>query len=247
MRGGQLAFPFFTSPGADPAPAARPEELSVPAPAKPSKAAPSELRGTAPLPASGDALPPVRSLEELARIALACNGCRLRAGCRQVVFGEGNPQARLMFVGEGPGEQEDLQGRPFVGRAGQLLDRMIAAMGLARSDVYIANVVKCRPPNNRAPELDEADACWPFLRRQIELVDPRIIVCLGAVAARRLLGPGFGVTKSRGRFYERDGRLLTVTFHPAALLRFPAQKKLAWEDLKMVMRALEDLRSSPGA
>lgn len=145
-----------------------------------------------------------------------------------------------MFVGEGPGEQEDIQGRPFVGRAGQLLDRMIAAMGLSRAEVYIANVVKCRPPQNRAPQPDEAEACWPFLRRQIELINPRIIVCLGAVAARRLLGPGASVSKSRGRFFNVDERLVAVTFHPAALLRFPANKKLAWEDLKMVMKALED-------
>lgn len=185
-------------------------------------------------------LPPVHSLEELAAIARACNRCRLRAGCRQVVFGEGNPQARLMFVGEGPGEQEDLQGRPFVGRAGQLLDRMIEAMGLKRQDVYIANVVKCRPPGNRTPQPDEADACWPFLRRQIELINPRFIVCLGATAANRLLGPGHGVSKSRGRLYQWNGRLLAVTFHPAALLRFPSNKKLAWEDLKMVMRAMTE-------
>ena len=196
----------------------------------------------APAPAEDpeDVLPPVHSLEELAAIARACSRCRLRAGCRQVVFGEGNPRARLMFVGEGPGEQEDLQGRPFVGRAGQLLDRMIEAMGLRRQDVYIANVVKCRPPGNRTPQPDEADACWPFLRRQIELINPRFIVCLGATAANRLLGPGRGVTKSRGRLYQWNGRLLAVTFHPAALLRFPSNKKLAWEDLKMVMRALSE-------
>jgi len=243
VNGQQLSLPFAAPSSLDPEPqtgAAVPAvsgALSAPA-------APPAL--TLP-PVVDDPLPSVGTLEELARIARACSRCRLRAGCRQVVFGEGNPKARLMFVGEGPGEQEDIQGRPFVGRAGQLLDRMIAAMGLQRADVYIANVVKCRPPQNRAPEPDEADACWPFLRRQIELINPRIIVCLGAVAARRLLGPSASVTKSRGRFFEVDGRLVAVTFHPAALLRFPANKKLAWEDLKMVMRALEELPAGRSA
>lgn len=170
-----------------------------------------------------------------------CTRCKLAGlGRRQVVFGVGNPHAELMFVGEAPGADEDIQGEPFVGRAGQLLTKMIEAMGYTRESVYIANVVKCRPPGNRAPQPDEADACWPFLRRQIQLIDPKIIVCLGAVAAKRLLGPGFGVTKSRGQLFEREGRLVAVTFHPAALLRFPANKKLAWEDLKMVMQAYGD-------
>ncbi|MBO8140950.1 MAG: uracil-DNA glycosylase [Firmicutes bacterium] len=186
------------------------------------------------------------SLEELARVAAGCRRCRLRAGCRQVVFGEGNPRARLMFVGEGPGEQEDLEGRPFVGRAGQLLDRMIEAMGLRRGDVYIANVVKCRPPGNRQPLPDEADACWPFLSRQIELVDPAIIVCLGATAARRLVDPRAGVLRSRGQWFQRNGRRVAVTFHPAALLRNPSQKKLAWEDLQMVMAEYSRLTGTKG-
>lgn len=252
MADGQLRLPFFTSSGPERKPGAemKPETEANPAPAP--TAAPLPKRSPLPEPKTGsrralapgapveDPLPLVDSLDQLAAIARGCTACRLRAGCRQVVFGEGNPKARLMFVGEGPGEQEDIQGRPFVGRAGQLLDRMIGAMGLARGDVYIANVVKCRPPGNRAPQPDEADACWPFLRRQIQLIDPKIIVCLGAVAAKRLLGPGFGVTKSRGQLFEREGRLVAVTFHPAALLRFPANKKLAWEDLKMVMQAYGD-------
>lgn len=241
MGQGQLPLPLFGSPQPQPAPE---PAAGLRAAAEPGAGSDS---GEKPVETAAPDWPAADSLEALAQIARACSRCRLRAGCRQVVFGEGNPRARLMFVGEGPGQQEDIEGRPFVGRAGQLLDRMIEAMGLKRQDVYIANVVKCRPPSNRAPQPDEADACWPYLRRQIELVDPEIIVCLGAVAAQRLLGPGTGVTKSRGRFFSWNGRRVAVTFHPAALLRFPANKRLAWEDLKMVMRALAEDAADQGA
>ncbi|HEX6971593.1 MAG TPA: uracil-DNA glycosylase [Limnochordia bacterium] len=175
-------------------------------------------------------------LEELRRIAAACTRCQLRAGCRQVVFGEGSPTADLMFVGEGPGEQEDRLGRPFVGAAGQLLDKILAAIGVARSEVYIANVVKCRPPQNRVPTAEEAEACWPYLERQIALIDPRIIVCLGATAAKRLIDPKISIMRSRGQWFSKGDRQYTVTFHPAALLRNPHWKPLAWEDFKEIRR-----------
>jgi DNA polymerase len=182
-----------------------------------------------------------------------CTRCPLhRLGRKQIVFGVGNPQAELMFVGEGPGADEDAQGEPFVGRAGQLLNNMISAMGLRREDVYIANVVKCRPPQNRTPEREECETCSPFLMRQIAVVRPKIIVALGAVAARTLLGINDSMAKLRGRIYdfspalpkdaaERDAEFstkLAVTYHPAYLLRDPRQKKEAWQDLQMVMRYL---------
>jgi len=182
-----------------------------------------------------------------------CTRCKLhRQGRKQIVFGVGNPEAELMFVGEGPGADEDQQGEPFVGRAGQLLNNMISAMGLRREDVYIANVVKCRPPQNRTPERDECETCSPFLMRQIATVQPRIIVALGAVAARNLLGMNDSMAQLRGRIYdfapalpkdapERDpaySTKLAVTYHPAFLLRDPRQKKETWKDLQMVMKFL---------
>ncbi len=183
-----------------------------------------------------------------------CTRCKLhQQGRKQIVFGVGNPQPDLMFVGEGPGADEDEQGEPFVGRAGQLLNNMITAMGLKREEVYIANVVKCRPPGNRTPERDECDTCGPFLMRQIAVVRPKIVVALGAVAAKYLLGVNDSMANLRGRFYEfaphlpkdapeRDslweGPKLAVTYHPAYLLRDPRQKKEAWKDLQMVMAEL---------
>jgi len=155
-----------------------------------------------------------------------------------VVFGEGNPQARLMLVGEGPGQVEDETGRPFVGPAGQLLDRMLAAIDLTREEVYIANVVKCRPPNNRVPTPEEAAACWPHLRRQMELIRPELVVCLGATAARQLVDARGSISSLRGRWFVRDGVRYLVTFHPAALLRDPSKKILAWQDLQRVQEAL---------
>lgn len=187
-----------------------------------------------------------RDLASLEAIVKTCRRCPLRDGCTQVVFGEGHPRAQLMLVGEGPGQVEDETGRPFVGPAGQLLDRMLAAIGLRRQDVYIANVVKCRPPNNRVPTPEEAAACWPNLRRQIELVRPRIILCLGATAARQLVEPRGSIASLRGRWFVRDGIRYLVTFHPAALLRDPGKKPLAWQDLQMVRRALDDLASQAG-
>jgi len=168
-----------------------------------------------------------------------CTRCKLhKLGRKQIVFGVGNPQAALMFVGEGPGADEDQQGEPFVGRAGQLLNKMIEAMGLRREQVYIANVVKCRPPGNRTPERDECETCSPFLLRQIDVIKPKVIVALGAVAAKNLLGLDDIMSNLRRRWYDFRGSKLRVTYHPAFLLRDPRQKAEAWKDLQKVMEEL---------
>jgi DNA polymerase len=159
-------------------------------------------------------------------------------GRTNIVFGVGAPQAKLMFVGEGPGRDEDLQGEPFVGAAGQLLNKMIAAMGLLRSDVYIANVVKCRPPNNRDPEPDEVAACEPFLKQQIAAVRPKVIVALGRHAAQTLLRDSTPITRMRGKWREYERTPLMPTYHPAYLLRNPAEKRPVWQDLQTVMSRL---------
>jgi DNA polymerase len=173
-----------------------------------------------------------------------CTRCKLHGGRTRLVFGVGNPSAELMFVGEGPGADEDLQGEPFVGRAGQLLTKMIEAMGFARSEVYIANVVKCRPPGNRDPEPDEIAACEPFLKAQIAAIRPRVVVALGRFAVQTLLRDATPIGKQRGRWREYEGVRLMPTFHPAYLLRNPAEKKPAWEDLQLVMK--EFGKSGPG-
>ena len=167
-----------------------------------------------------------------------CTRCPLHKGRNKLVFGDGSPSARLMFVGEGPGADEDAQGLPFVGRAGQLLNNMIAAMGLRREEVYIANVVKCRPPGNRTPEPEEGNTCSPFLFRQIDVIRPRVLVALGATAATYLLGARQPLAGLRGRVQAFRGMQLIVTYHPAYLLRDPRQKKEAWADLQMAMREL---------
>jgi DNA polymerase len=167
-----------------------------------------------------------------------CTRCALHKGRNKLVFGDGDPEARLMFVGEGPGADEDAQGIPFVGRAGQLLNNMISAMGLKREQVYIANVVKCRPPQNRTPEPDEANTCSPFLFRQIDAIRPEVIVALGATAATYLLGQRQPLAGLRGRVHSWRGSKLIVTYHPAFLLRDPRQKKEAWADLQIAMREL---------
>ena len=165
-----------------------------------------------------------------------CRRCKLHAGRTTLVFGVGNPAAELLFVGEGPGAEEDRQGEPFVGKAGQLLTRMIEAMGFRREEVYIANVVKCRPPNNRDPEPDEIAACEPFLKAQIAAVRPKVVVALGRFAVQTLLRDPTPVSRQRGRWREYEGVRLMPTFHPAYLLRNPAEKKAAWEDLQLVMK-----------
>jgi uracil-DNA glycosylase len=168
-----------------------------------------------------------------------CTRCKLHTlGRRQVVFGVGNPNADLMFVGEAPGADEDVQGEPFVGRAGQLLTKIIEAIGLSRSDVYIANVIKCRPPQNRNPEQDEVDTCEPFLFRQVDVIQPKVIVALGTFAARALLRTLDPISRLRGRVFEYRGAKLIPTFHPAYLLRNPSSKREVWEDMKLVRSLL---------
>jgi DNA polymerase len=167
-----------------------------------------------------------------------CTRCALHKGRNKIVFADGDAEARLMFVGEGPGADEDAQGLPFVGRAGQLLNNMITAMGLKREEIYIANVVKCRPPGNRTPEPEEANTCSPFLFRQIDVVRPEVIVALGATAATYLLGQRQPLAGLRGRMHSVRGTRLIVTYHPAYLLRDPRQKKEAWADLQIAMREL---------
>ena len=168
-----------------------------------------------------------------------CTRCPLhKQGRKQIVFGVGNPEAEIMFAGEAPGADEDQQGEPFVGRAGQLLNNMIAAMGLRREDVYIANVIKCRPPGNRTPEPSECAICSPFLLRQIEVIQPKVLIALGAVAARTLTGVNDAMARLRGKWWDFRGTPLAVTYHPAYLLRDPRQKAEAWKDLQMVMKRL---------
>lgn len=167
-----------------------------------------------------------------------CTRCKLHKGRNKIVFGDGSPKAQLVFVGEGPGADEDAQGLPFVGRAGKLLTQMIEAMGLQRKDVYICNVVKCRPPENRTPEPDEVQTCSPFLLRQIDVINPKVIVCLGAVAAKTLLETTRGISQYRGEWQEWRGRKLMATYHPAYLLRNPPAKADVWKDLQKVMAEL---------
>jgi uracil-DNA glycosylase len=194
--------------------------------------APPQIAGAVPVEERAAALQAIR--EDLGD----CTRCALHKGRNKIVFGVGNPAARLMFVGEGPGADEDAQGEPFVGRAGQLLNNMIAAMGLKREECYIANIVKCRPPGNRTPEPDEANTCSPFLFRQIDVVRPQVLVALGATAATYLLGARQPLAGLRGRVHAYRGLSLIVTYHPAFLLRDPRQKKEAWADLQIAMKEL---------
>jgi uracil-DNA glycosylase family 4 len=167
-----------------------------------------------------------------------CTRCKLHKTRNTIVFGDGNPQAELVFVGEGPGHDEDMQGLPFVGRAGKLLTQMIEAMGLQRRDVYICNVVKCRPPENRAPEKDEVTPCSPFLLRQIDSIAPKVVVCLGSTAAQTILATNRGISHFRGQWLDFRGRKLMATYHPAYLLRNPGAKGEVWKDLQKVMAVL---------
>jgi DNA polymerase len=178
------------------------------------------------------------SLGDIAGDLGDCQRCKLCSGRRHVVFGEGNPEARLVFVGEGPGFEEDRQGRPFVGPAGQLLTRIIQAIGLSREQVYICNIIKCRPPGNRNPEPDEIETCVPFLKRQLKAIAPEYVCALGSFAARTLTGSHESITRLRGRFYDITGFKLMATYHPAYLLRNPEKKRDVWEDMKRLMRAM---------
>ncbi len=183
------------------------------------------------------------SWEELESIAKNCHRCRLCEGRHNVVVGTGNKQAEVMLVGEGPGYNEDMQGEPFVGAAGQLLDKMLGAIGLNRQDVYIANVVKCRPPQNRDPLPDEQEVCIKYLRCQFMLIKPKIIVCLGRIAAKALITPSFAITRDRGKWYCKKGVQFMATFHPSALLRDESKKRFAWEDMKALRKRIDELRN----
>jgi DNA polymerase len=222
-----------------PSPAHAPEERPAP-----HVVAPHEPTGT-PVDREASWPAPLSREERIAALALAaeevaaCDRCgELARSRRQTVFGVGDPMARLALLGEAPGEEEDKRGEPFVGRAGQLLDRMIAACSLRREDVYILNVLKCRPPGNRNPLPTEATACRPFLDRQLEIVQPEFILCLGAVAAKNLLGIELAVGKMRGKLFRYRGAKVVVTYHPSYLLRTEAAKRDAWEDLKFLLREM---------
>jgi DNA polymerase len=233
---------FAADPPAPPSPAAGPK-------AAPARA--SAVRSAAPLAAPApdvaamearEAVKSVATLDELRAALDRFEGCALRATATRLVFADGNPQARVMFVGEAPGRDEDIEGLPFVGRSGKLLDRMLAAIGLDRTSVYIANIIPWRPPGNRTPTPQESQICLPFIRKQIELVDPDVLVCLGGPSATTLLGIKDGITKTRGRWFTYDTGRREIrampTFHPAFLLRSPLQKRLAWRDFLAVQAAL---------
>ena len=181
----------------------------------------------------------------LTEAVFACEKCRLCQTRTNVVLGEGNLHAPLMFIGEGPGQQEDLTGRPFVGAAGQLLDKMLAAIGLKREQVYICNIVKCRPPQNRVPEADEREACMNYLRQQVALVRPKVIVCLGSTPTRALLGDDMRITRDRGVWQLKKGVWFMPTYHPAALLRDADKKRPAWTDFQAIRDKLIELNAYP--
>jgi uracil-DNA glycosylase family 4 len=228
----------------DPAWRARPSRAGQTASAQTSGSSPHDTAQTSSAP---EQIPVIlsRSREEAMTAIRSdlgdCTRCKLHAGRTNLVFGVGNPNASLMFVGEGPGADEDEQGIPFVGRAGQLLTQIITAMGYNRDQVYIANVVKCRPPNNRNPEPDEIEQCEPFLMRQIDAIQPRVIVALGKFAAQTLLRSTEPISRLRGRFHRIGSAHLMPTFHPSYLLRNPASKREVWEDMKQVMAVLKQI------
>jgi uracil-DNA glycosylase len=217
-------------------PATPPAFEAKAAPAGPAPPAPDEAAL-----AARAAAKTAKTLEELRGILDKFDGCALKATASQLVFADGNPAARVMLVGEAPGRDEDIEGLPFVGRSGKLLDRMLAAIGLDRTSVYIANIVPWRPPGNRTPTPQESQICLPFILRQIELVDPDILVCLGGPSAQTLLGIKEGITKTRGRWFTFDTGKREIrampTFHPAFLLRSPLQKRFAWRDFLAIKKA----------
>jgi uracil-DNA glycosylase len=227
------AAPPRAIPVAAPVPAARVEAAQAPEAAIVSA---REAARTAP------------TLEALRELLENFDGCALKSTATRLVFSDGNPKARIMFVGEAPGREEDLEGLPFVGRSGKLLDRMIAAIGLDRSKAYIANVIPWRPPGNRTPTPQETQICLPFIQRQIELVNPDVLVTLGNPSTQTLLGTREGIMKTRGRWFDYDTGTRTIralaTFHPAYLLRSPSYKRMSWQDLRAIAKALEQAASS---
>jgi DNA polymerase len=230
---GVLGYPYGVArPATQTATAVRSAAAPPPPPSARAAAASRDLFAAPGLAETG-------SLEELRAFIGDCRRCKLAGHRTQIVFGVGNPRARLVFAGEAPGRDEDLKGEPFVGRAGQLLTEIITkGMKLRREDVYIANVIKCRPPENRNPEPDEVACCEPFLIRQLELIRPEVIVALGKFAVQTLLGSKEAITRLRGRWHDYHGIPLMPTFHPAYLLRNPADKRLVWEDIQKVMKIL---------
>lgn len=237
--------PAAAAPAAAPAPAPEAPASEARGPEAPAPTAPAPAPRPAPAgpkkpePAAEEQDEAAAALRALRSDVLPCTRCKLHTGRRMTVFGEGNPHARVMFIGEAPGAKEDQSGRPFVGPAGQLLDRIIeGAMGLRRQDVFIANINKCRPPNNRAPEPDEVAACLPFLKQQVEIVQPEVLVCLGRTAAQNLLGSSESTTAMRRRQHEYADTPVIVTWHPAYLLREPSRKRETWEDIKKVNKLL---------
>ncbi len=207
-----------------------PPAAEVKPPALPAKGPAAFLPGIK----EGDGYPDIKDINQLQIVAGNCERCILRSTCQQVVFGDGKLDTVIMFIGEGPGKDEDNQGIPFVGRAGQLLNQILAASELPREQVYITNVVKCRPPGNRLPNPDEVKECRNYLEAQIRLIKPRIIICLGAAAAQAVIDPKARITQIHGRWFMRDGVMMMATFHPAALLRNPNYKRPAWEDFKQI-------------
>ena len=226
---------YVAARAAEPAPAAAPTAPRRPPPVRPGTDAVATDPGARPVVPAGFA-----SLEALAEFTAGCPRCKLSATRTHLVFGQGNPRADLMFVGEAPGADEDAQGLAFVGRAGQLLTKIIEAIGLARDDVFIANVLKCRPPENRNPEPDEVAACLPYLREQIRLIAPRVIVTLGTFATQAILETELSIGRLRGRFHPLGPVRVMPTYHPAFLLRSPERKRDVWEDMKKVREALRE-------
>ncbi len=237
QSGGGATILSFTGLGASPNLTAQPLDQRGDPPAHSAQAAlPFNVASSGQSRAAAALLQENRSLDQIRADLGDCQRCKLCSGRTHIVFGVGNPSAQLVFVGEGPGAEEDAQGIPFVGKAGQLLTKMIEAMGFSREEVYICNVVKCRPPNNRNPEPDEIEACEPFLKAQLGAIRPKVIVALGKFAAQTLLREQTPISRLRGNWREYCGIPLMPTFHPAYLLRSPAEKRSAWLDLQKVMK-----------
>lgn len=194
---------------------------------------------------TGEGYPDIDKYQDLHDLAIGCQRCRLRSSCQQVVFGAGPSQADILFIGEGPGKDEDQQGIPFVGRAGQLLDKILQAAEFRRAEVYITNVVKCRPPGNRLPSPDEVKECRNYLEAQIRIIQPRIIVCLGALAAQTVIDPKSRIGQIRGRWFIRENIKMIASYHPAALLRNENYKRPAWEDFKLIREEYKRLPGRP--
>jgi uracil-DNA glycosylase family 4 len=236
----------LSDPDIAPAATARPEPVKAMAAAVPAPRGEAAPLPEAAIMSAREAARTAPSLEVLRALLEKFDGCALKSTATRLVFADGNPQARIMFVGEAPGREEDIEGLPFVGRSGKLLDRMIAAIGLNRGNAYIANVIPWRPPGNRTPTPQETQICLPFIQRQIELVNPDVLVTLGNPSTQTLLSTREGIMKTRGRWFDYDTGTRTIralaTFHPAYLLRSPSYKRLAWQDLRSIAKALEETK-----